>query len=84
MSQRLQELLTMRHLHRNAGVAEVVETSLNQLYSVENHYEISYDLIPLKKRTSIMEDTRHVCEAIVNSEQQFPKTTARLSSNNFH
>ena len=54
MSQRLQELLTMRHLHRNAGVAEVVETSLNQLYSVENHYEISYDLIPLKKRTSIM------------------------------
>jgi len=40
MSQPLQELLTMWHLHPNTGVAEVVETLLYQLYSVENHYEI--------------------------------------------
>lgn len=48
MSQRLQELFTRRHLHPNTGVAEAVQTSLYQLYSVENFYEIFYDLMQLK------------------------------------
>lgn len=48
MSHCLQELLTVRHLHPHTGVAEVVEVSLYELYSVENRNEIFYDLIPLK------------------------------------